>query len=137
MKQSVVEELLREFAAKIVKAQKAEMMRVITGDSEDAPKRKGRPPKKPEAETKLTKRRGRPPKKAEAEAEAEADAEPPKRRGRPPKAQAASAEPKRRGRPPKAQAPRKSRTKLEDLAVNTDEIPEEEEEDLPEEEDLD
>lgn len=108
MNQSVVEELLRDFAAKIVKAQKAEMMRVIAGESEDAPKRKGRPPK------------------AKAAAE---PAAPAKRRGRPPKAQAeaAASEPKRRGRPPKAA--RKPRTKLEDLSVDTD--------DLPEEEDLD
>jgi CarD family transcriptional regulator len=82
--------------------------------SEDAPKKRGRPPKaKPEegAEPAAPKKRGRPPKpKPEVVEGAEPPA--PKKRGRPPKAKppegetpAEPAAPKKRGRPPKAKPP--------------------------------
>ncbi|MHA7633111.1 CarD family transcriptional regulator [Corallococcus sp. M7] len=82
--------------------------------SEDAPKKRGRPPKaKPAegAEPAAPKKRGRPPKPKPEVAEG-AEAPAPKKRGRPPKAKppegAAPAEPaapKKRGRPPKAKPP--------------------------------
>ncbi|RKG70614.1 transcriptional regulator [Corallococcus sp. CA054B] len=82
--------------------------------AEDAPKKRGRPPKaKPAegAEAAAPKKRGRPPKPKPEVAEG-AEAPAPKKRGRPPKAKppegAAPAEPaapKKRGRPPKAKPP--------------------------------
>ncbi|QAT87355.1 transcriptional regulator CarD [Corallococcus coralloides] len=81
---------------------------------EDAPKKRGRPPKaRPAegAEAAAPKKRGRPPKPKPEVAEG-AEAPAPKKRGRPPKARppegAAPAEPaapKKRGRPPKAKPP--------------------------------
>ncbi|NOJ92689.1 transcriptional regulator [Corallococcus sp. CA049B] len=81
---------------------------------EDAPKKRGRPPKaKPAegAEAAAPKKRGRPPKPKPEVAEG-AEPAAPKKRGRPPKARppegAAPAEPaapKKRGRPPKAKPP--------------------------------
>ncbi|NVJ19785.1 MULTISPECIES: CarD family transcriptional regulator [Myxococcus] len=80
---------------------------------EDAPKKRGRPPKaKPEeaegAEPAAPKKRGRPPKPKPEAPPPGAEPAAPKKRGRPPKAKPPEAEgaepaaPKKRGRPPKA-----------------------------------
>ncbi|MFE8601394.1 CarD family transcriptional regulator [Archangium violaceum] len=88
------------------------------GGAEDAPKKRGRPPKpKPEgAEAAAPKKRGRPPKAKPEGAEAPA----PKKRGRPPKPKPEGAEaaaPKKRGRPPKAKP---SETEAEDQDADLD-----------------
>ncbi|MCP3162620.1 CarD family transcriptional regulator [Myxococcus qinghaiensis] len=80
---------------------------------EDAPKKRGRPPKAKPAEAEgaepaAPKKRGRPPKPKPEAPPAGAEPAAPKKRGRPPKAKPPEAEgaepaaPKKRGRPPKA-----------------------------------
>ncbi|NTX00757.1 transcriptional regulator [Myxococcus sp. CA051A] len=80
---------------------------------EDAPKKRGRPPKAKPAEAEgaepaAPKKRGRPPKPKPEAPPPGAEAPAPKKRGRPPKAKPPEAEgaepaaPKKRGRPPKA-----------------------------------